>query len=427
MNYESDGDGEESAYWLQIYHKQAPSLSRGGLILYPRPCNQIVMGEQSPTRCLTNRAGHRTTREKGGDKMNLAMIDTLIFTVDLVDFDVLIPIIEELSILKERAKMNVAEAKSEKVLYELNGMTFEVLSNGKAGYGFLLHNQEFEIDIAQYKAKNDYFYPIKVRIKSETLWAYGPTAAYSMIMQWISTGIGCVTATKVSRADLCCHTDELDLHLHSVADFKGTFRQSNTRYYNREISSIEFGCRSSLIFCRIYDKTLEVIEKGSKQWFFDIWKDRNMNISKIWNVEFELKRDFFSEFGVESVEDLFETQASIWEYCTDDYLTKTMGNCNRIDNCKVDPVWISIRHSFDQFESRPLIKRQKQRLASFDALIPQVTGLITTLAAKMETESIDVIMPEIVLAGKEHLRRKHKKTYQEVIKEKKSLQGYPED
>jgi len=353
--------------------------------------------------------------------MNLPMIDYLSFSVDVAQYEVcLIRYLEELNKLKEAAKEYSTNKTNDKAIINIGGKAFEVLPNGTQGYAFILHNSEYEVKLSQFRSKNNNFYPIKVRAYSECLWSQGSEKAFNDIYVWITENFGQIIANKISRLDLCCHTDDLQINFDMIGDFKGLFRQKNIREYNRNASAVEFGSRSCKVYCRIYNKTLEVKQKRAKLWFFDIWEENGLDKQQVWNVEFELKREFFETYGINTVEDAFSRLSSIWAYCTAKWLVLTNNDKSRIENSAATEVWQQVSNAFQYYIGEPLIKREKQLRAEADALIPATIGNITTVAARLGINNPNEVFAVIEEKG-EHYLRKKAITYEEKIDEKISL------
>lgn len=99
--------------------------------------------------------------------MFIPMIDTLIYNNDIEDYDnVMRKVLDQLEQKKQTAKSALTENKSTTVTITIGEMTFEVLSNGKKGYAYILHNGFYEIDLAQYRSKNKDFNPVFVKVKN---------------------------------------------------------------------------------------------------------------------------------------------------------------------------------------------------------------------------------------------------------------------
>ena len=353
--------------------------------------------------------------------MVLPMIDYLSFSADVEQYsDCISHHLYDLNRLKELAKVYSANKTTDKATIDIGSKTFEVLANGANGYAFILHNSVYEVKLAQFRSKNDNFNPIKIRINSAGLWSKGPADAFADIYDWIIENFGLIIDNKISRLDLCCHTDSLKLDYNMIGKFKGLYRQKNTLEYNRSVNGLGFGSRSCKVFCRIYDKSLEVNQLRTKLWFFDIWEAAGMNKDEVWNVEFELKREFFKDYQIESVQDAFNHINSIWKHCTEKWLVLTNNDTTRIENSSINEVWQQISDSFGDYISSPLIKREKQLQADADALIPATIGIITTVAARMGENNIFEAWHLIREKGDQYLKNKSV-TYKEKIDEKISL------
>ncbi len=349
------------------------------------------------------------------------MIDYLSFGVFPLNYmEAITPMLDDLTAKKELAKDYQINKLSDKIIITISDMDFEVMPNGANGYAFILHNSEFQIQLMQYESKNPNFCPVKVYIKSEALWSRNPLIAYCFIYNWLEDAFGEIVDTKISRMDLCCHADTIQFEHIDISAFKGNFKKNNIHLCNRNISGIEFGVRSSLIFCRIYDKQLEVNETRTKLWFYEIWRNCDWNNNIVWNIEFELKRDFFTEFQIDSVEDAFSKIQSIWTHCTENWLVLTDNNRSRIENSSVNAEWQKVSAVFNDFESMPLIKREKQLQAEAEALLPSVVGYLTTYAARINNKNINQTMSNVVNIGNEYLNNKNS-SFQKAIQEKIDL------
>lgn len=174
------------------------------------------------------------------------------------------------------------------------------------------------------------------------------------------------------------------------------------------------------VYCRIYNKHLEVVQKKVKTWFFDIWKNEGLKIEKVWNVEFELCREFLSDYHINSIEDAFSSLKSIWEYCTRHWLVKIEHDSDNISRCSINGTWKQIQIVFDDYNSRPLIKREKQLNHDAQSMIPATFGNITTYAAKIGMYDTAMVMRNLMTNGERYLKSK-KMDFKKTVSEKESL------
>lgn len=353
----------------------------------------------------------------------IANIDTFSFSIDITKYDVAVfPLLLLLDEAKESAKKAINNGSGEKIYKEIGNMTFEVYPNGTRNYAFLLHNDMYEIQLARYRSKNEYVYPVFVRIKSETLWSKGFMGAYAFIEDWIKINVGEIVTTKISRADLCCHTDGIRLKVEDIAKFKTRCREKNVHFSDKTLSSMNFGSRSTQrVYCRIYNKTLEIAKKKNKLWFNDVWEKNGLNTANVWNVEFELNRDFFVDYEIETVQDFIEQIKSIWNYLTTQWLSFMNLDSTRLDRCTVNEVWKRLCSAFNTFKGSRLVKRIKQLNRDADAMIPQILGCLSSFASKCGMNNYDGAVTALGMRGHSYLLDVKTTTFDKEIKRKRLL------
>lgn len=354
--------------------------------------------------------------------MFIPMIDTLIYNNDIEDYDnVMREMLDKLEQKKQTAKAALTENKSMIVSITIGEMTFEVLSNGKKGYSYILHNGFYEIDLAQYRSRNKDFNPVFIKVKSEALWALGFINAFQQLQDWQNQNFGTVINNKITRIDLCCHTDKFRLQDDDINNFKGQFYTDCIYRYRRNISSMNFGSSATgKVYCRIYDKVLEIEQKKQKTWFFKVWKDAGLNPNKVWNIEFQILRDFLVERNINDVYDTYEYIGTIWKYCTENWLVKIIRDDENVSRCSIDPFWKVLQKAFEKIEYKPFVKRENQLKADAMAMVPNAYGYVTTYAAKNGMSDINMVLRSLMNAGESYLKTKGK-TFKGVVKKKSSL------
>lgn len=125
-----------------------------------------------------------------------------------------------------------------------------------------------------------------VQIRSYMLWMYGAKLAYERSYEYIQVladyfGFH-IEFTQENRIDYCWHTNYLqepekfftpdNLYKMRVDRFKdGNFHTVKKGSDDYELDYLAIGKRSEKVFIRIYLKSKEVVEKGYKPWFFQVW------------------------------------------------------------------------------------------------------------------------------------------------------------
>lgn len=351
-------------------------------------------------------------------------IDTICILVDIQSYEnntrKLIEYLE-----KEKNMAKLSDKTNYKHMITIGEMNFQIFSNGTKGYSYILHNDGYQINVAQFRSKIQSFYPIQVRISSEFLWSKGIIKAWADIYNWLENNFGKIIDTKVYRIDLCLHTSDTDFVSDFEQVYKGKFKKFITNYNGLNINSICFGTRKGKnIYCRIYNKTLEIKETKSKYWFFDIWKENNLNIENVWNLEFELKSEFLRELQLSTIEEVCSSLPNLWRYCTEKWLVKVDRVNTRIERCPTNEKWLEIQKAFDEFTSTAFIERRKQISIDAEILIPNIVGNITSYSARKNDTNIDSVFNKLYKDTITFLKNKESTFDIEVSKKRKIIQTY---
>lgn len=350
----------------------------------------------------------------------ISNVDTIYILADIENYDN-VEILNRFREEKEIALLAATNNANNKHLITINEMVFQILPNGAQGYTYILRNNLYEVKIAQKRAKLEAFYPIQIRISSENLWANGLINAWTIIYNWIVETFGNIIRHKVSRIDLCCHISDIDLITDYNMTYKGKFKKKELFYAGKNPNAITFGSRKNKnIYCRIYNKSLEIQKTKSKSWFKEIWQQNNMNINNVWNIEFEVKSDILREFNLIEVNRVYNRLRDLWHYCTNEYLVKVDRVNTRIERCPVNKQWKEIQTAYEEFRSFGLIKREKQIDIEANTLIPTIIGYMTSYSAKKGEIDIKSAFNKIYIEGQKFLENK-KTSFKKEVKDKMLL------
>jgi len=338
----------------------------------------------------------------------ISNIDTICILIDTENFEqVSVNILERLQKEKELAKSNYTRDANYKHLININNLDFYLSPSGTKGYSYILQNTGFQINLAQFRSKLENFAPIQVRISSEYLWAYGLSTSWSIIHNWIVETFGNISIEKVFRIDLCSHISAIDFVTDYCLVYKGNFKKKQIFYTGNSISAITFGSRKSKnIYCRIYNKTLEIQEMKHKSWFYEIWENNHLDINNVWNIEFEIKSECLRQFNINTVEDILTHLQSLWKYCTTKWLVKVDRINERIERCPINSDWQDIQRNYDKFHSFELIKAEKQLSSDANILVPNIVGNITSYSARKKKININEAFYNLYFETKKYLRHK---------------------
>ncbi|WZL74069.1 hypothetical protein QBE52_04845 [Clostridiaceae bacterium 35-E11] len=331
----------------------------------------------------------------------ISNIDSIFFSLDIVDYEKnnreLLDYLEE---KKESAKVD--RMNEQRAM--LGDKVFTIMPNGARFHAYILHNDSLEIKLAQNRSNSKNNYPVTIRIKSLYLWQNGFLDAYIETIEYLKTVIkGEILAEKLSRADLCCHTDNLKFEtLYDIYEgWKGNFRKVEYFTYNRRTTGFSFGSfKEKNVMCRVYDKSLE-IKTSKKTWFNEIWEKENMDIDNVWNVEFQVGRKFFKDYGIESVQDFVLKVRSIWEYLTKEWICYINNDNSRVERCTIKESWKDIQNAYLDYCYTTIIKREKQVNTKAEQLIPLLVGVLTSYGACKQK----IVLDRVINDFKEDLRK----------------------
>lgn len=336
--------------------------------------------------------------------MYISNVDSLFFSIDIKDFEEHNKtLLQVLAFKKDEAKADTMK----EVFLDLGIYKFHILPNGLRFHAYILHNENLSISISQARSKSKNNYPVAIRIKSIMLWQYGYIEAYTKTMEIIQNIFkGIIIDEKISRADLCCHIDNLNITASDFNNFRGNFKKNELFFTNRKLTGITFGTFTEKnCMLRIYDKSLEIKTSG-KTWFNLIWTGHDMDIENVWNVEFQVGRTFFKEHNIETIQDFILKARAIWEKLTTEYCCLIIPDDSNISRCSTNPIWLELQQSYNTFIKTELIKREKQMRCRADELLPLLTGVLLSYGACNFNLSIDDTLEDFKNALKVYLAEK---------------------
>ena len=315
----------------------------------------------------------------------LPNMDTLIFTVKPFSYDVFF---SPLKVFLEENYL-LAKAKREPVFIEFLGEAFEIYPSSHKNYRYILHNESYEIRFAEsYDEDFDFGYPIYVRLKSSELWLVGYERSYLNVLQMLDCAFT-IETTKISRMDLCFHVQKMiSLDIKPGID---TVCRTNIRhiwYDKSEPSGYQFG--KSPILLRIYDKHKE-LTVSKKIWFADIWRSNGFDVdAPIWNIELQLRRDFFSDRQIDTVNDAFDSLSHIHYYLTHKWFRVIERDEKESNQSRLKTIdwWQEIQQSFlTDFDLQ--FDKNITRKPGPDHLFQTMQGYLISYAAFTDSDDLD--------------------------------------
>lgn len=247
------------------------------------------------------------TKKKGNrffadSKKYLFNIDTLWLNIDSFYYnDVMETGLRDLLIEGREHKADFGESLTLPIQLEgyENPIEFEVGGAQPPQYQYSIRNES----MAFYFSKNarESGSPMKIQINQFVLWERGVESAYQEALNVLKAFGFLPHSAKLNRVDFACHSDQFKWNLSDLAKFEypRNIKDDNKPNFMRldpatgDFGTVYYGSRDRLAL-RIYDKSKEIVDKN-KQYFYEIYKEHDMDINAIWNVEFEVRRPYLKE------------------------------------------------------------------------------------------------------------------------------------
>lgn len=203
---------------------------------------------------------------------------------------------------------------------EIKPWKANIQPNGAMGYEWLIIGHDYVLKVGKWQEQLKRPHVV-IEIRSETLWTHGAENAINHICG-ILEGLGAIIlSVKMSRVDLCLDflMNEKDWHRDLIDYIVSRAKEIKTHTSERKLSGFAIG--SGDIQARIYDKALEIRQKSSKTWMFEIWGIKDVpRGSRVIRLEFQMRREFLKEVKVDNPDDLILKIRDLWLYCVDHWL-----------------------------------------------------------------------------------------------------------
>lgn len=225
-------------------------------------------------------------------------------------------------------------------------------------------------------------------VNSEALWKYGlPFVLETLEIDLYHFG-GTIERIQPSRVDMCAdYRIPGGLSLPFLEGHRVSRAKETTFHLKNDILETYYvGSPSSPIRLRIYDKEKEIHAKGTKYWFADIWKSDD--ITNVWRVEFQMRRPFLKQFGIDSLEELWQKIGGVWVYLTEEWVSLRLQDNDRTARRSVLPWWETVQKAGNVFNTPSGMRRygQDDILAPVEWYVSHVGGCLASFAARLKID-----------------------------------------
>ena len=198
----------------------------------------------------------------------------------------------------------------------------------------------------------------------------------------------------LSRMDLFCDVQGWLVDGDDRRNFICRGSRLDTHEEGTSFTGLEFGRRTSGTVCgRIYDKTLQIEQKGL-DWWHGVWGDDFDPALPVLRVEFEVGRTGLSEFGVRTPRDGLDCAPAIWANVTSDWLTYRTPSADQTKaRWRVAPEWERVQNAPLRGDAAGLERvRAGARSGDLRRLMPQLVGYLATAGAILDLDDIRSVL-----------------------------------
>ncbi len=249
---------------------------------------------------------------------------------------------------------------------------------------------------------------LRVQPRAELLHGEGPEQAMGFFDAVCSMLLDGPVSWSLSRLDLFCDVQGWDLDGEQRHRFVGRATRQDLHEQSRTLTGLEFGRRTTKTVCaRIYDKTLQVKEKGL-DWWPEVWADRFDAAAQVLRIEFELGRVGLKEYGVLTPEAGMAQAGSLWRSVTSDWLSyRTPTTDSTRSRWPIAPEWSAVQNASMAHDGIGLSRtRAGRRQGELRLIAPPLIGYLARAGALMGCDDLTSTLAAVrVLIERDEIRR----------------------
>lgn len=310
-------------------------------------------------------------------------IDTLAIGFNVSEFQVTERDLEMLGCEKMLAGDKIFKKDGSPILFK--GLSFHIMPKGASGYEWVLKNGDIEVCIARQARGGRYYPEVYITFRAHFLAREGHIGAFGKILTWLQEWC-LISGNLVSRVDLCIDKQiekmpEINI---STEMFTRSSKSLHETAHSRGLAITGYTVGKEDLMCRIYDKTIEVLQ-SQKEWFFPVWEKNGWDgAHPVCRTEFQGRRNFLKQMSVTDFDSLCERAADMWRYYTHDWLTVRHENPDDKNRGRwqIQEWWLDLQQGIQLFGVPYGVLRLKTRQAKYDHLMKQGRGCLVAAAAQ---------------------------------------------
>jgi hypothetical protein len=290
--------------------------------------------------------------------------------------------------------------------YPIKGEIFQVKDKGAGRFPYVLDNSNFRIQLSLGQGLMPMAY-VKV---SATLLAYvGPREAMKRLEPMLSSLGDIEGIPVVSRIDLFVDFVWTGSMEWDRSAWVTRAKQIDAYSENDRFTGWVVG-RGGHLLGRLYDKKLQSDKIGAYYlqalWDEVGWKEHE----PVWRLEFQIKREILSEFGLSGLDSVLNYQAGLWSYVTAGWLRLALpqeGDQTR-SRWPIHPLWGYLSSVDWEGNGGPLLRSNPAPVgeADYQRLYARFLSVLVCFTATRNYESLAHAHHDLMQESLRHYRRK---------------------
>ncbi|MDH5783634.1 MAG: hypothetical protein OEZ35_08260 [Candidatus Bathyarchaeota archaeon] len=271
-----------------------------------------------------------------------------------------------------------------------------------SGYPFILNNKDFRIQCGEFN--NPSFH---VKFSSESLWRDSPQVLHDRFIAWASSaGFEPFKQEGLSRVDFSFDYSVSTMNFDEDSMVTMSDKDSIHRE-NNQIQTLTFG--KGDVVLRIYNKVAEINQSSHKEWFFDLWGQKE----HVWRIEWQVRKETLKRFGIRTIEELGQKKKGLLKWLSGNHDTLRIPSLdNNRSRWPLHPLWVDLQMQIENMEEGDA-GNQIEDCASIRSLekrnVISVYGYLKRLAAirSIMLKEKNTSLPEALKRLERQVRRIH--------------------
>ncbi|MDR2755976.1 MAG: hypothetical protein LBC20_09735, partial [Planctomycetaceae bacterium] len=314
-------------------------------------------------------------------------------------------------------RLNSRRVEGEVSTIEIEGRHFVLKAHGAGGgervyYRYIIEGGGWRVYF--HHEPSTQFQPVRVRFGFECLCGCSLYDVHDEFMFWLRKIGFTVTEEKISRIDLQVMTTRPVIEYASLVAQGCVVKRAkkgNFHVESHDMSSFAFG---SDIYLRCYDKRKQL---------FDTCDEYGLKMiaeyccggelpDHLTRIEFQIRREVLEILGIDTIEDLRDSELSLVEWLTFDWfrLTNGVSKKGHTREQEVAAIWQEVRNAFFKYfpggNNNRIITRSFNEVVvncTSEDLVSQAVGCMATVASRAKiTLEKDFVLNYVIERIREH-------------------------